>query len=159
MNDFMEERPTFLTREGFQKLKEELTHLRTVRRQEVAQRLHEAMEEGDLLENAELEAARNEQAFIEGRILTLEWILRNAHIIKDEGPREVVGLGSYVTVVEGDGPPETYQVVGSAEADPADGKISNESPLGRALMGCRVGEEALVNAPDGVLTFRIVGIQ
>ena len=155
----MEGKSTFLTREGYQKLKEELHYLRTVRRQEVARRLNQALEEGDILENAELEDARNEQAFVEGRILTLERMLSNVVISEDEGPRETVGLASRVTVVEGDGPPETYHIVGSAEADPVKGLISNESPLGRALMGRRVGEEAVVNAPDGVLVFKIVEIE
>jgi len=157
----MDEQPTFLTREGYRKLEQELNYLRTIRRQEVARRLHQALAEGDLLENAELEDARNEQAFVEGRILMLERMLRNAVIIEEgEGPREAAGLGSRVTVVEeGDGPPETYHIVGSAEADPSKGLISNESPLGRALMGRKVGERAVVNAPDGVLVFKIVGIQ
>ena len=155
----MSNQQTFLTREGQQRLKQELDHLRTVRRQEVARRLHKALEEGDILENAELEDARNEQAFVEGRILTLESTLRDVVIIEEEGPRETVGLGSRVTVVEGDGPPETYHIVGSAEADPAKGLISNESPLGQALLGRKVGEEAVVKAPGGVLTFEIVGIQ
>jgi transcription elongation factor GreA len=151
-------RQTFLTPEGYQKLEKELSHLRTVRRQEVAHRLHDALAEGDILENAELEAARNEQAFVEGRILTVENMLRNVVIIEKEGPRETVGLGSYVTVIEGDLSPETYHIVGSAEADPTKGLISNESPLGQALMGRRVGETATVNAPAGVLVFEIVNI-
>jgi transcription elongation factor GreA len=155
----MSNQPTFLTREGYEKLEQELSHLRTVRRQEVARRLHQALAEGDILENAELEDARNEQAFVEGRVLTLETMLGNAVIIEEGGPRETVGLGSRVTVVEGDGPPETYHVVGSAEADPTKGLISNESPLGRAMMGRKIGEQAVVNAPDGVLVFEIVGIQ
>ncbi len=155
----MNEQPTFLTRGGRQKLEQELDHLRTVRRQEVARRLHQALTEGDILENAELEDARNEQAFVEGRILTLEGMLGNVVIIEEEGPHEVVGLGSRVTVVEGDGPPETYHIVGSAEADPAKGLISNVSPLGRVLMGHKVGEETVVSAPDGVLVFKIVGLQ
>lgn len=136
-----------------------MDHLRAVRRQEIAQRLHRALAEGDLLENAELEDARNEQAFVEGRILMLESMLGNAVIIEEEGPRETVGLGSRVTVTEGDEPPETYHIVGSAEADPAKGLISNESPLGQALMGRKVGETAEVDAPDGALVFKIVGIQ
>jgi transcription elongation factor GreA len=86
-------------------------------------------------------------------------MLGNAVIIEEGGPRETVGLGSHVTVVEGEGPPETYHVVGSAEADPTKGLISNESPLGRAMMGRKMGEQAVVNAPDGVLVFEIVGIQ
>jgi transcription elongation factor GreA len=155
----MNKQQTFLTPEGYQKLEQELDHLRTVRRQQVARRLHEALEEGDILENAELEDARNEQSFVEGRILTLNAMLRNAVIIEKEGPRETVGLGSYVTVTEGTEPPETYHIVGSAEANPIKGLISNESPLGQALMGRKVGETANVNAPDGVLVFEIVSIQ
>jgi transcription elongation factor GreA len=157
----MNEQATFLTREGHKKLQEELEYLRKTRRQEVARRLHQALTEGDILENAELEDARNEQAFVEGRILTLENMLGSAVIIEEEEhPRGIVSLGSKVTVVEGeDGTPETYQVVGSAEADPTSGHISNESPLGRALMGHKVGEKAEVNAPDGLLVFKILGIQ
>jgi len=155
----MNKQQSFLTREGHQKLEQELDYLRTVRRQEVARRLHQALAEGDILENAELEDARNEQSFVEGRILMLEGILRNAVLIKEEGPRETVGVGSRVTVVEGNGPPETYHIVGSAEADPARGSISNESPLGRALMGRKVGDAAEVDAPDGVLVFKVVEIQ
>jgi transcription elongation factor GreA len=155
----MNNQQTFLTPQGYQEREQELHHLRTVRRQEVARRLHQALEEGDILENAELEDARNEQAFVEGRILQLETMLRNVVMIEEAGPRETVGLGSRVTVVEGDGPPETYHIVGSAEADPARGLISNESPLGRALMGQKVGGKAIVNAPAGVLVFEIVGIQ
>jgi transcription elongation factor GreA len=155
----MNQQQTFLTREGYQKLDQELNYLRTARRQQVARRLHEALTEGDLLENAELEDARNEQAFVEGRILRLETLLHDAVIIEEEGPRDTVGLGSHVTVVEGDGPSETYHVVGSAEADPTQGLISNESPLGRALMGRRVGDTAEVNAPAGVLVFEIVAIE
>ncbi|MDY6877915.1 MAG: transcription elongation factor GreA [Chloroflexota bacterium] len=155
----MNEQPTFLTREGYHKLDQELNYLRTVRRQEVARRLHQALKEGDILENAELEDARNEQAFVEGRILALGNILSDVVIIEEEGPHEAVGLGSRVTVVEGDGPPETYHIVGSPEADPARGLISNESPLGQALMGCKVGEEAVVNAPGGILVFKIVEIK
>jgi transcription elongation factor GreA len=158
----MNERQTFLTREGHQKLESELKYLRTTRRQEVAHRLHEALAEGPILENAELEEARNEQAFLEGRILIVESMLRNAVIIEEEQhPREIVGLGSYVTVTEVDDSeiPETYHIVGSAEADPIRGLISNESPLGQALIGCKVGETTEVNAPDGVLVFKIVGIR
>ena len=150
---------TFLTPNGFKRLEQELQHLRTVRRQQVARRLHDALEEGDILENAELEDARNEQAFVEGRILTLENLLGSAVIIENDGPRETVGVGSQVTVVEGDGPPETYHIVGSTEADPANGYISNKSPLGQALMGLKAGEIATVNAPDGVLAFVITDIQ
>lgn len=156
----MSEQPTFLTRQGHQKLVQELHFLHTTRRQQVARRLHQALTEGDLLENAELEDARNEQSFVEGRILTLERMLGNAAIIEAaDVPRETVGVGSRVTVAEGGGPPESYRIVGSAEADPGSGSISNVSPLGRALMGRKVGEIAKVNAPDGVLAFEILSIQ
>lgn len=158
----MNEQQTFLTREGYKKLESELEYLRTTRRQQVAHRLHEALSEGPILENAELEEARNEQAFLEGRILMIESMLRNAVIIEEEKhPHEIVGLGSYVTVTEVNDSeiPETYHIVGSAEADPIKGLISNESPLGQALIGRKEGETAEVNAPDGVLVFKIVGIR
>jgi len=155
----MAEQPTFLTREGLQKLEEELHYLQTVRRQEVAERLHAAMEEGDIDENAEYDDAKNEQAFVEGRILMLEAMLKNAVLIDEQGKsNDEVVLGSKITVVEGDNPPEVYHLVGAAEADPTRGKISNESPLGKALMGRRVGDTVQVNAPAGLLTFRITAI-
>ncbi len=149
---------TFLTREGLKKLEEELEHLRTVRRAEVAERLHNAQEDGELIENAEYEDAKNEQAFLEGRILTLEAMLSNAVIIQDNGPQGIVGLGSTVTVKEAGSTPEAYMLVGAAEANPKEGRISNESPLGRALLGRRVGDEVKVNAPAGTLSFRVVAI-
>jgi transcription elongation factor GreA len=156
----MTEQTTFLTAEGLKKIEEELEYLRTVRRQEVAQRLRAALEEEhDVLENAEYEDAKNEQAFVEGRILTLETILKSAVIIEGRGPADRVGIGSRVTVVEGDGEPETYHIVGSTEADPKSGRISNESPLGKSLLGYRVSDEVIVNAPDGVLRFRIIAIE
>ena len=156
----MAEQQTFLTREGQQKLEEELHRLQTVRRHEVAERLHAAMEEGDIDENAEYDDAKNEQAFVEGRILTLEMMLKNAVIIDGESVHhDAVTLGAIVTIVEGDNPPEEYHVVGAAEADPTQGKISNESPLGKALMGRCVGDSVQVNAPAGLLTFRVVAIK
>ena len=155
----MDDQPTFLTFEGHRKLQEELDYLRTEKRQQVALRLHEALGEGSLLENAELEDARNEQSFVEGRIRGLERMLSGATIIEEEQSRDSVGLGSRVTVVEGDGLPETYHIAGSAETDPSTGHISNASPLGRELMGRKVGDEAEVNAPGGVLVFKIVGIK
>jgi len=150
---------TFLTPEGLKKLEEELEYFRTVRRQEVAQRLRAVLEEQDILENAEYEDAKNEQAFVEGRILTLEEILKNVAIIEEGGPTDRVGIGNRVTVAEEDGEPETYHIVGSVEADPKRGRVSNQSPLGRALLGHRVGDEVIVNVPDGVLRFRITAIQ
>jgi transcription elongation factor GreA len=159
---WMAERPTFLTREGMKKLEDELEYLRTVRRHEVAQRLHEAMEGGDIQENAEYEDARNERAFVEGRILTLETILSKAVLIEEgNSPTDHVGIGSRVTVIEVNGDesvPEYYHIVGSAEADPVEGRISNESPLGRRLMGKRVGDIVAVNAPDGLIKFKITAI-
>ena len=151
---------TFLTREGLKKLEEELNYLRTVRRAEVAERLHDAQEDGELIENAEYEDAKNDQAFLEGRILTLEAMLSNAVIIKDKGVHGVVAIGSKVTVKEsGGGRPEIYELVGAAEADPKQGRISNESPLGKALLGRKVGDEVKVNAPAGTLSFRVAGIE
>ena len=149
----------FLTPEGLKKLEDELEYLRTVRRREVAQRLRDVLEGQDVLENAEYEDAKNEQAFVEGRILTVETILKSAEIIEKGGPTDRVGIGSHVTVAEDDGEPETYHIVGSTEADPRSGRISNESPLGRALLGYRVGDEVIVNAPAGILCFRIIAIE
>lgn len=155
----MSNRPVYLTPEGQATLEQELNYLKTVRRQEVASRLHEALGEGELIENAELEDARREQSFVEGRILTLEEQLRNAIIIETSKSDGVVGVGNHVTVQEhGIDAPEEYHVVGSAEADPAHGKISNESPLGKALLGKRIGDKAVVQAPDGDIVFDILAV-
>ncbi|HLF24729.1 MAG TPA: transcription elongation factor GreA [Anaerolineae bacterium] len=156
----MSEQTTYLTRDGLKKLQDELEYLKTVKRQEVADRLHAAMDEGDIDENAEYDEAKNEQAFVEGRILTLEAMLKN-YVLIEETPKESdeVTLGSVITVVEGDNPPEKYHLVGAAEADPSKGRISNESPLGRALIGRRVGDTVQVSAPAGLLTFRIASIE
>src|SRR3989338_1261511 len=154
----MTEQPTFLTREGLKKLEQELEHLRSVRRAEVAERLHNAQDVGDLIDNVEYEDAKNEQAFVEGRILTLEQMLSSAVLIEGEGPEGIVSLGSKVTVREGNSKPEVYMIVGPAEAHPKEGRISNESPLGKALLGRHPGDEVKVNAPGGSLAFRIVAI-
>ena len=156
----MSEQTTYLTREGLKKLQDELEYLKTVKRQEVADRLHAAMDEGDIDENAEYDEAKNEQAFVEGRILTIEAMLKN-YVLIDETAKETdeVMLGSTVTVVEGDNAPEKYHLVGAAEADPSKGRISNESPLGRSLIGRRVGDTVQVSAPAGLLTFRITKIE
>jgi len=151
---------TYLTREGLKKLQEELEYLKTVKRQEVAERLHAAMDEGDIDENAEYDEAKNEQAFVEGRILTLEAMLKNYVLIEEQAKdNDEVSLGNIVTVVEGDNPTEKYHIVGAAEADPTRGRISNESPLGKALLGRRVGDTVQVSAPAGLLTFRITQIE
>jgi transcription elongation factor GreA len=149
---------TFLTRDGLKKLEEELNFLRNVRRVQVAERLHNAQEDGELIENAEYEDAKNEQAFLEGKILALEAMLSNAVVINNDGPDGVVSLGNKVTIKEAGGKPEVYQLVGAAEANPKDGRISNESPLGRALLGRKVGDDVKVNAPSGTLSFRVVAI-
>ena len=155
----MAEQVAYLTREGLKKLEEELDFLRTTRRAEVAERLHQAMEDGELIENAEYEAAKNEQAFVEGRVLTIETILSEAVLIEDEERSTgIVNVGSKVRVQEDGAKPEEYTIVGAAEANPAKGLISNESPLGRALLGRKTGDEVKVNAPAGVLSFRIVRI-
>ncbi len=151
--------PSYLTRQGYQKLQEELEYLRTVKRQEVANRLHEAMEGGELIEDAEYEAAKNEQAFVEGRIQELEMLLANARVVEEDAVRsDVIQIASKVTIQEGDYEPEMYTIVGPAEANPREGRISNESPLGRALMNRRAGETVTVDAPDGSFTIRIVKI-
>ena len=152
---------TFLTKEGFEKLQDELDYLRTAKRQEVADRLHEAMEGGELIENAEYEAAKNEQAFVEGRIQELEMLLATARVIEDDKKKKAdsVQVGSTVTIQEdGYEEEETYTIVGAAEANPREGKISNESPIGKAILGRRTGEEVQVEAPDGSYKIRIVKI-
>lgn len=151
----------FLTKEGFQKLQEELDYLRNVKRQEVADRLHEAMEGGELIENAEYEAAKNEQAFVEGRIQELEMLLATARVIEDDKKKkaDAVQVGSTVTIQEEGYEEETYTIVGAAEANPREGKISNESPLGKAILGHRVGDEVQVEAPDGAFKVRILKVR
>jgi transcription elongation factor GreA len=140
-------KPTYLSRDGQAALRLELEQLVNVRRAEVAARIHDAKEHGDLSENAEYEEAKNEQAFVEGRIQTLEAMLKTAVIIENAGT-EHVALGSTVEVESEDGP-ETFTIVGSAEARPTDGKISNESPVGRALLGRKAGEKVSVRLPNG----------
>ncbi len=150
--------PSYLTRQGFQKLQEELEYLRTVKRQEVAERLHEAMEGGELIEDAEYEAAKNEQAFVEGRIQELEMLLANARVVEDSVKSDVIQIASKVTIQESGYEPEKYTIVGPAEANPREGKISNESPLGKALMNHKAGEVVSVDAPDGSFTVQILKI-
>ncbi|MGH2625408.1 MAG: transcription elongation factor GreA [Anaerolineales bacterium] len=146
----------YVTADGLKKLEEELESLRTVKRAEVAQRLHEAMEDGELIENAEYEAAKNEQAFVEGRILELEHMIAQAQIIQPTKSGGVVRIGNTVVVQEASNPPETYTIVGAAEANPKEGLISNESPLGQALLERKIGDEVEVKAPAGMLRFKIV---
>jgi len=148
----------FLTKEGYQKLQDELDHLRTAKRLEVAARLHEAMEGGELIENAEYEAAKNEQAFVEGRIQELEILLATAHVIEEDGKKknDFVSVGSKVTIKEGNFEAETFTIVGMAEANPREGKISNESPIGKAILNHKVGDVVKVETPGGTYNVKII---
>jgi transcription elongation factor GreA len=150
---------TYLTKNGFIKHQEELEYLRLVKRAEVAKRLHEAMEGGELIENAEYEDAKNEQAFTEGRIQELELMLAAAQII-DESTAHMdpnhVQVGDTVKIEEEDGSSAEYTIVGAAEADPRSGKISNESPLGRGLINHRPGDVITIEAPDGSFKVKIL---
>ncbi len=157
-------KPTLLTAEGLERLTKELEHQRTKGREEVADRLHRAFEDGqddDFVDNAELEAARNEQAFLEGRIQELEDILNNYQLIdEDMAPHDRVKLGDWITVIEvGESEEERYQLVGPLEANPVEGRISNESPLGKVLLGVKVGEVVRVNAPRGVTEFQVLRVE
>jgi transcription elongation factor GreA len=157
----MENDKVYLTRGGVEKLREELDHLVKVRRPALADRLNHAIQQGDLTENADYQTAKEEQGFLEGRIQELESMLLDAVIIDDgQGPKDQVGLGSRVTVVEeGEDEPETFVVVGAVESDPANGRISNESPMGRALMERKVGDRVTVEAPAGEMVFIIKAIE
>ncbi len=156
-------KPHLLTEEGLARLLVELEQLRTVGREELADRLNRAFEDGqddDFVDNAELEAARHEQSFLEGRIQELEEIIANYEIIDRGGkPGNKVQIGDQVTVQEvGYDDPETYMLVGAAEADPANGRISNESPLGKALLNAKKGSTVTADAPGGKIKFKIVKI-
>ena len=152
---------SFLTSEGFQKLQDELEYLRTTKRVEIADRLHEAIEGGELLDNAELEAAKNEQAFVEGRIKELEILLATARVVDEKlVDKETIQVGNTVIFQEeGTKDKEEYTIVGAAEADPGDGKISNESPLGKALLGKREGDKVQVDAPAGSYVVKVLKVE
>ncbi|SDF17491.1 transcription elongation factor GreA [Sporolituus thermophilus] len=157
----MAEKQTILTVDGLKKIEQKLEHLKSVRRREVAERIKQAIEFGDISENSEYEDAKNEQAFIEGEILTLEKMLRNAKVI-DEGEisTDTVTLGSTVVLKDLEfGDELEYTLVGSAEADPMEFKISNESPVGQAIMGQKVGSVVEVNVPAGILKYKILEIK
>lgn len=150
---------SFLTREGFETLQAELDDLRTNKREEIANRLHEAMDGGELIENAEYEAAKNEQAFVEGRIKELELLLATARIIEETPVQgNTIQVGSTVTIQEEGEEAEQYSIVGAAEANPGKGRISNESPLGRALINRKPGEKVTVEAPAGSFTIKILKV-
>jgi transcription elongation factor GreA len=156
----MNEKATILTPEGLRKLEEELEFLKTVKRKEVAERIKQSKEFGDLMENSEYEDAKNEQAFIEGRILTLEGMLRNARVINNHDVRsDVVTIGSTVKLQDEAGEELNYTIVGSPEADPLHDRISNESPVGRALLGRRRGDKVTVKAPAGTIRYTIKAIK
>ena len=150
--------PTYLTPEGETRLKAELAELTGPRRQELAQRLRAAIQMGDLSENADYHKAKEDQGFLEGRIQEIEAILRMAVIIEKK-QSDVVTVGSHVTVQEEDLDPETYYLVGAKEADPRNGKISNESPIGRALMDHKVGDVVEAETPGGRIKFNILKIE
>lgn len=148
------------TVEGMKKMEDELEYLKTVKRVEVAERIKVARSFGDLSENAEYDAAKNEQAFMEGRIMELENTLRNAQVVsEDESPVDVVTVGSSVVLRdEKSGREMTYHLVGSSESDPIKGHISNESPVGKALFGRKVGETVKIVVPAGTLSYTIVSV-
>lgn len=154
------EKDVILTRDGLEKLEQELEDLKTVKRKEVADRIKQAIGFGDLSENSEYEDAKNEQAFIEGRILTLEKMLRNVKVIEDDKTVEgIVSIGSMVRVrdIELD-EQEEYKLVGTVEADPMNNRISNESPVGRAIIGHKVGDIVDVEVPMGVIKYEILSV-
>ena len=151
--------PTYLTAEGLARLKAELEELTGPRRVELAARLRSAIQMGDLSENADYHKAKEDQGFLEGHIQELEYLVRNAVIIEKNANRDTVGVGSHITIQEADYPAEIYHMVGSKEADPRNGRISHESPIGRALMGHRVGEEIEVETPAGKTKFKVLKIE
>jgi transcription elongation factor GreA len=156
----MSEEPSYLTAEGAKRLQSELDYLKGPSREDLAKRLRSAIQQGDLSENADYTAAKEEQGFLEGRILELEQILRNVVIIDESSQnRDVVDIGAHITIQEGSYPPETYHMVGPKEADPVQGRISHASPIGRALLGHRIGDEVIAETPNGVIQFKILNIE
>lgn len=157
----MSEKEVILTQDGLRKLEEELEHLKSVKRREVAERIKVAIGYGDISENSEYEDAKNEQAFIEGRIITLEKMLRNARIINnDEIETDSVSIGSTVLIKDLEfGDELEYTIVGTAESDPSQNKISNESPVGKAILGKKKGAVVDVNVPVGIIQYKIMNIK
>jgi len=151
--------PNYLTPEGQAKLNAELEDLKGPKREELSKRLRSAIQMGDLSENADYHKAKEDQGFLEGRIQELESILRNSIIIEKSANQGLVSIGSTITIQEGDFEPETYHLVGAAEADPQHGKISHESPIGRALMDKKVGDIAEAETPGGKIKFKILKIE
>lgn len=157
----MSEKEVILTQDGLKKLEEELEHLKSVKRREVAERIKIAIGYGDISENSEYEDAKNEQAFIEGRVITLEKMLRNARIINDEDiDTDAVSIGAKVTLEDVEfGDAVEYTIVGTAESDPSENKISNESPVGKAILGKKKGAIVDVNVPAGIIQYKIIDIK
>ncbi|MDX1614653.1 MAG: transcription elongation factor GreA [Candidatus Promineifilaceae bacterium] len=157
----MNNRVTYVTEEGLRQIKEELEYLKNEKRAEISQRLEIAISHGDLSENADYDYAKQEQAFVEGRIQDLEESLRRAEIIENDGRVDKVRVGSTVTVVEEDfgDEPETYYIVGVHEADPGNGRISNESPIGRALLGAKVNQTVTAEVPAGQIRLKVTRIE
>jgi transcription elongation factor GreA len=155
------EKEVILTQEGLKKLEEELEHLKSVKRREVAERIKVAIGYGDISENSEYEDAKNEQAFIEGRVITLEKMLRNARIINnDDVNTDKVSVGAIVTLKDLEfGEIVEYNIVGSAESDPFQNKISNESPVGKAILGKTRGTKVDINVPVGTIQYEIIDIK
>lgn len=151
--------PAYLTVEGEAKLRAELEELKGPKREELARRLRSAIQMGDLSENADYHKAKEDQGFLEGRIQEIEYVLRNVVIIEKNVNRDFVSVGNHVTIQEGDFPSETYHVVGAKEADPRNGRISNESPIGRALMEHKVGDEVEAETPGGKIKLKILKIE
>jgi len=153
--------PIYLTEEGLHKVKEELEYLITVRRREVAQMIAEAKAEGDISENAGYDEAKTAQGFLEGKIRELENVLKKAQVIaEDETPANVINIGRTVVVREdGTDLEESYTFVGSLEADPLHGRVSNESPMGKALLGKKKGQKAIVESPGGQIVFKIIKVE
>jgi transcription elongation factor GreA len=153
-------KPAYLTQAGADRLRAELKELKGPGREDLSRRLRIAIQQGDLSENADYIATKQEQGFLEGRILELEIILKDVRIIDErESGRETVDIGARVTIQEGDYPVETFHLVGPNEANPKEGRISYESPIGRVLLGKRVGDTVVATTPNGSLTFKIVEIK
>jgi transcription elongation factor GreA len=152
------QKKVLITKEGLAKLQSELDHLLSVRRQEIADKIKRAREMGGTDNNAEYEDAKNEQAFVEGRILMLENIVKNATVIESAILPGVVEMGNKVLIQNQDGKIEQFTIVGSAEASPVEGKISNESPVGKALLGKKIGDEIEVRTPAGLLKLLIMDV-
>jgi len=149
----------YLTAEGAERLKEELIQLKGPGREDMAQRLRAAIEGGDLSENADYHKAKEDQGFLEGRIQELEYLLEHSIIIDNNGSHDTVDLGATITIQEAEYPPDTYLVVGAKEADPQNGRISNESPIGKALMGKKKGDTVKVKTPSGEVIIKVLNVK